>query len=68
MNADKLFVFNLRLSAFIGGWVIFDVVTGVIYAVLAYALVVYWPVIKAAFARALPKKANRPQINADERR
>jgi hypothetical protein len=25
MNADKLFVFNLRLSAFIGGWVIASV-------------------------------------------
>jgi hypothetical protein len=25
MNADKLFVFNLRLSGFIGGWVISSV-------------------------------------------
>jgi len=25
MNADKLFVFNRRLSAFIGGWVISSV-------------------------------------------
>jgi hypothetical protein len=25
MNADKPFVFNRRLSAFIGGWVIFRI-------------------------------------------
>jgi hypothetical protein len=28
MNADKLFVFNWRLSAFIGGWVISSVFQG----------------------------------------
>jgi len=27
MNADKLFAFNRRLSAFIGGWIIFGVLS-----------------------------------------
>jgi membrane-associated phospholipid phosphatase len=36
---------------YLGEHYVFDIVTGVIYAVLAYLLVIYWPAIKTVVAR-----------------
>jgi len=36
---------------YLGEHYVFDIVTGVIYAVVAYLLVIYWPAIKTGFAR-----------------
>jgi hypothetical protein len=47
-----MYVFSVWIAVvYLGEHYVFDVFTGVIYAVAAYGLVVYWPVIKAAWAR-----------------
>lgn len=45
------YVFSVWMAiVYLGEHYVFDVVTGVIYALAAYGLVVYWPVIKTALA------------------
>jgi hypothetical protein len=47
---------------YLGEHYVFDIITGVVYAVAAYGLVIYWPVTKAAFMRRKVAPAEIPTV------